>query len=160
MEICFGIADGEFCPFLTELSARNTAIFYFQENNLSKPQWIFTKFDICIDIVEICFWIAHWQILSIFDRVICPQHDNGGVLSFLIISFLENRIWHFIQIVPLENKCQILFSRKNKKNIWKCPLKFLSSMQSVKFDTAQVITNRLIYMYQEILSSGRALKHS
>ena len=27
----------------------------------------------CIDIVEICFGIANGQILSIFDRVICPQ---------------------------------------------------------------------------------------
>ena len=43
----------EFCPFLTELSACNTSIFYFQDNNLSKSQWIFTKFSVRIDIVEI-----------------------------------------------------------------------------------------------------------
>ena len=72
----------EFCLFLTELSARNISIFYFQDNNLSKSQWIFTKFDIGIDIVEICIGIAQWQISSIFDRVICPWHDNGRVLSF------------------------------------------------------------------------------
>ena len=36
----------------------------------------------CIDIVEICFGIAQWQISSIFDRVISQRHDNGGVLSF------------------------------------------------------------------------------
>ena len=56
----------EFRLFLTELSARNTSVFYFQDNNLSKPQWIFTKFDVCIDFVEICFGIAHRQISSIF----------------------------------------------------------------------------------------------
>ena len=57
---------GKFGLFLTELSACNTFVFYFQDNNLSK--WIFTKFDMCIYIVEICFGIAHWQISSIFDR--------------------------------------------------------------------------------------------
>ena len=38
--------------FWTELSARNTSVFYFQNNNLSKSQWIFTKFDICVYIVR------------------------------------------------------------------------------------------------------------
>ena len=32
-----------------ELSARNTSVFYFQDNNLSKSEWIFTKFDVYID---------------------------------------------------------------------------------------------------------------
>ena len=49
---------------LTELSAHNTSVFYFQDNNLStgKSQWLFTKLDMCIDVVEICLWIAHGQI--------------------------------------------------------------------------------------------------
>ena len=68
-----------------ELSARNTSIFYFQDNNLSKFQCIFIKFDMCIDIVEVCFGIAHWQISSVFDTVICPRHDNGRVLSFRVL---------------------------------------------------------------------------
>ena len=59
-----GLLMVEFCLFLTELSARNTTVFYFLDNNLSKSQWIFTKFDVRIDIVEICFGIALWQILS------------------------------------------------------------------------------------------------
>ena len=63
---------GKFHPFLTELSARNISVFYFPDNNLSKSQWSFTKLDKRIDIVEICHGIAHWQIASIFDRVICP----------------------------------------------------------------------------------------
>ena len=58
---------------------------YFLDNNLGKFQWVFKKFDTCIDIVETCFDIAHWHILSIFFRVICPWHDNGGVLSFHVL---------------------------------------------------------------------------
>ena len=64
--------SGKLHQFLTELSAHNTSLFYFQNNNLNKSQWFFTKFDMCIDVVEICFGIAHCQISSIFDRVICP----------------------------------------------------------------------------------------
>ena len=48
-----GLLMGKFRPFLTELSACNTSVFYFQDNNLSKSQWIFTKFGMSIDIVEI-----------------------------------------------------------------------------------------------------------
>ena len=35
-----------------------------------------------IDILEIWFGIANGQMSSIFDRVICPLHDYGRVLSF------------------------------------------------------------------------------
>ena len=49
-------------------------LFLFPDDNLSKHQWIFTKFGMCIDIVEIWFGIANGQILSIFDGVICPRH--------------------------------------------------------------------------------------
>ena len=73
---------GKFHQFVTELSARNTSIFFFQDNNLSKSQWIFTQLDMCIDIVEIWFGIAIGYISSVFDRVISPGHDNGGVLLF------------------------------------------------------------------------------
>ena len=76
---------GKFRQFLTELSIRDTSVFYLKDNNLSKSQWIFTKFDMCIYIAEICFGIAHLQISPIFDRVICPRHDNGEVLSFHVL---------------------------------------------------------------------------
>ena len=39
----------------------------FPDDNLSKHQWIFPKLGMCIDIVEIWFWIANGQILSNFD---------------------------------------------------------------------------------------------
>ena len=53
--------------FLTKLSAHDTSVFSFQDNNLSKSQLIFTKLYICIIIVEIWFGIASWYISSIFD---------------------------------------------------------------------------------------------
>ena len=49
----------------------------------------------CIDIVEIWFWIAIGYISSIFDRVISPWHDNGGVLSFhVLLDDMINQIFH------------------------------------------------------------------
>ena len=69
VEICFQIANGQMLHFW-QLSACNTSVFYFQDNNLSKSQWIFTKLDIRINIVEICLGLAHGQISSVFDRVI------------------------------------------------------------------------------------------
>ena len=78
---------GNFCQFLTELLAKETSIFSFQDNNLNKSQWIFTKLDMCINIVEIRFRIANVQILLIFNRDICPRKDNGEVLAFHILIF-------------------------------------------------------------------------
>ena len=51
-----------------------------------------------------------------------------GNIFFLI--FLENRIWYFMQTICM--KCQIPFSKKNKKIISKCRLlKFLPRMLSI-----------------------------
>ena len=48
--------------------------------------------------MEICFGIAHWQIPSIFYSVICPGHDNGGILLFqvllLLLFFIETTVVH------------------------------------------------------------------
>ena len=60
----FTLLKGKFRPLLTDLSASSASVFFFQDNNLSKSQWIFTKFYMCIYIVEICFGITHWQISS------------------------------------------------------------------------------------------------
>ena len=46
----------------------------FQDDNLSKCQWIFIKLCVCIDIVEIWFEIVNGQISSILDRVISPRY--------------------------------------------------------------------------------------
>ena len=50
---------GKFRQTFTELSARDTPIFSFPDDNLSKPQWIFTKLGVCIDIVKVWFGIAN-----------------------------------------------------------------------------------------------------
>ena len=81
---------GRVCQFLTEFSACNTSIFSFLDNNLSKYQWIFTKLGMCIDTVEIWFGVANGQISSITDRLICPRHDGGRVLSFHIFILMVN----------------------------------------------------------------------
>ena len=47
-------------------------IFLFPDN-LCDCQGILFKLGSCIDIKEIWFGIANEQILSMFDRVICPQ---------------------------------------------------------------------------------------
>ena len=67
---------GKFRQILTELSARDTPMFSFPCDNLSKHQWVFTKLDMCIDIVEIWFGIPDGQISSNFDVVICPIHAH------------------------------------------------------------------------------------
>ena len=53
-----GLLMGKFHQFLTEVSARDSSVFSFPDNNFSKYQQIFTKLGFCIDIVEICFGIA------------------------------------------------------------------------------------------------------
>ena len=73
---------GKFRQILTELSARDTPIFSFPDDNSSKCEGILTKLCTCIYIKEIRFGIANWQISSMFDRVICPRHDNDGILWF------------------------------------------------------------------------------
>ena len=51
-------------PSVVHLSIRQAICFSFPDDNLSKHQWIFTKFGMFIDIVEIWFGIANGQISS------------------------------------------------------------------------------------------------
>ena len=84
----FWLLMDKFCQFLTESSACSS-IFLFPDDNLSTCQWIFTKLDMCIDIVEIWFRIANGQILSVFDRVICLPYNSDKVLSFHVFHFFS-----------------------------------------------------------------------
>ena len=88
---------GEFHQIFTELSARDTPIFSFPDNSLSKYQGILNKLGTSIVIKEIWFGIANGQISSIFDGVICPQHDDGGYYRF---AFLFN-VTLLIQSFPI-----------------------------------------------------------
>ena len=52
---------GKFRQIFTELSAQDTPIFSFPDNNLSEHQWFLTKLSMRIDILEIWFGIANGQ---------------------------------------------------------------------------------------------------
>ena len=57
------------CPSVSHTSVHPFVSFLFPDDNLSKPQWIFTKLGVCIDTVEICFGIANGQISSILTEL-------------------------------------------------------------------------------------------
>ena len=63
-----GLLKGKFRQFLTALSAYDTFVFQFLDDNFSKYQYTFTKPGLCIDIMESWLWIAKRQISSIFDN--------------------------------------------------------------------------------------------
>ena len=56
VETWLGIADGQ-----------KSSVFSFQDDTLSKYQWIYTKLCVFIDIVETWFGIADGQISSVFE---------------------------------------------------------------------------------------------
>ena len=86
-----GLLMGKFRQFFTELSAQNTHIF-ISDDNLSKHQWIFTKLGMCIDIVEIWFGIANWQIFSNFEGVFCRRHAH--IFVFRTITWVNVKTWY------------------------------------------------------------------
>ena len=64
-------------PSVTQSYVRpSVSSFSFPVDNLSKRKWIFTKFGICIDIMEVWFGIANGQISLNIDGVICPRHAH------------------------------------------------------------------------------------
>ena len=81
-----GLLMGKFSQFLTVFCPPHIRIS-FLDDNLRKSQWIFSKLGLCIDIIEVWFWTAYEETLLIFDRVICPPHDSGGVLSLHVFIF-------------------------------------------------------------------------
>ena len=70
---------GKFRQILTELSATDTPIFSFPDDNLRKCQGFLTKLGTCIDMKEILFGIANGQISSMFDSYL-PATRLWGVL--------------------------------------------------------------------------------
>ena len=57
----------------------------FPDDNLSKHQWIFTKLDMCIDIVEIWFGIANGQIYSNFKELSARDTIMAGYYSLTFL---------------------------------------------------------------------------
>ena len=86
-DIWFGIANGQISLNFDGVIYPKHAFFFFfffffsfSDDNLCKYQGSLTKLGTCIDIMEIWFGIAKDQISSMFDSVIYPRHNNGGVL--------------------------------------------------------------------------------
>ena len=50
MEIWSGIANGQISSIFDGVIARDTPIFSFPDDNLTKHQWIFTKLGMCIEL--------------------------------------------------------------------------------------------------------------
>ena len=86
-----GMLMSKFCQFLTELSARDMSGFSFLDDNLSRYQWIFTKLGTCV--CALILWRSGLGLqmdkLYRFLTIICPWHNNGGVLSFHVFSSPE-----------------------------------------------------------------------
>ena len=87
-----GLLMGKFHQILIELSAQDTPIISFPDDNLSKHQWIFTKLGMCIDIVEICIGIANGQTLSNFDGVFCPYFRFRTITWVNVKGFQPNLV--------------------------------------------------------------------
>ena len=86
VEIWFRLLMGKFRHFLRSYLPETNQYFCFRMIT-GKCQGILTKLGTCIDMKEIWFWIAYEQISSVFDRVICPRHDN--IHNVLKANFLE-----------------------------------------------------------------------
>ena len=74
----------KFRQCLTELSARNSSVFLFLDDNFNrycKYQWIFTKLCVRIDIVETCFGITDGQIPLIFDSYLTAIHPSQWIFT-------------------------------------------------------------------------------
>ena len=67
---------GQFRQILEELSAQDTPIFSFTDDNFSKYKGILMELDTGIDTKKIWFGIAKRQISSIFVGLICPRHAH------------------------------------------------------------------------------------
>ena len=80
-----GLLMGKFCQIFRELSARDTPIFLFLDNNLSKCQGILTELGTCL-MWRRSGWDCYGQILSTFDRVICLR--NTIMAGYYSLTFL------------------------------------------------------------------------
>ena len=85
---------GKFRQILTELPARDTPIFSFPDDNLSKHQWIFTKLGVCIDIKEIWFGIANGQISSMFTELSARDMIMAGYYSLTFLLKDNKQFYH------------------------------------------------------------------
>ena len=102
---------GKFCQTLTELSAGDTPIFLFPEDNLSKCQGILTKLGTCIDIKEIRFGIANEQISSIFAKLSACNLIMIGYYRFTFICPRHFQWGHIVSSLSVRTSCPSRLSR-------------------------------------------------
>ena len=92
----------------------------------------------------------HYALEPLTRQFIIKQPwENSADISLMMFFLLspENRILHFMQSV---RNFQILFSRRNKKNISNCPLlKYLLSRLMLKVDPKSVVSKQKCIDYIE-----------
>ena len=84
VEICFGIDNGQISSIFDSCLPAIHPYFTFGTitSKFTKFQWIFTKFDMCIYIVEICFGIALWQFRQFLTELSAGNMIIAGVHRF------------------------------------------------------------------------------
>ena len=92
-----------YCPSV-HVSQIRSSLFSFPDDNLSKCNKCFSKRDVCIDIVDICFGIANGQ-MSLCLTVICLRHIRTFI-SFHITLLNIKRI-------SLSFVCALILSRSS-----------------------------------------------
>ena len=133
---------------------------------MGKCQWIFTKLGICIDIIiEVWFGIANGQSLSIFDRVICPLHDNVWILSFHIFYFLLPRSSKGymaqlmrIYIVTPEGPLKVSVNPLIQPAPHPCPIFHPGTGGEIDLTSGSVWVMRLPYPFYKLQIQEEALK--
>ena len=125
----------KFHPFLTELSAHSTSIFYFQDNNLSNSQWIFTKFDnvhwYCGALLWECslaYFVNFWQ-LSARDMIMAGYYslhfilDNGHIQFYRLKSPLQKLGGERFKVNTVQyNLLQVDYPKKLMRRYFMQPL--------------------------------------
>ena len=102
------------------------SVYLFPDNNFSEYQWIFTKPDMCIDIVEIWFGTANGQISSIFE--LSARHTT--VPGYYCLTF------YFFQTIGLHILCDGL-----PKLIWNVKPSFSKKKQNKTILSADMSSN-------------------
>ena len=118
-------------------TCRNFTYLVIQSDDSGQTSWSESLLDAHVRRYVFFFFHIWDHILTLTTLYMAVSADDNLVIFFLF--FLENRIWHFIQIVSLGSVRSYFLEKKTIYiyiyiYITKCRLlKFLPSMQSVKF---------------------------
>ena len=106
--------------------------FSFPDDNLSKHQWIFNKFGMCIDILEIWFGIAYGQISLILAEL---SAQDTPIFSFPDDN-LSIRQWIFTKLGMCIDIMEFWIGIANGQILWNfdrviCPRRPYFSFQTI-----------------------------